>query len=237
MKRKHFSMRDLLWLTLVVALCAVSVLNYRALLKTETKFDAAAKDNEVLRVQNAAINEQLKRVTEQVANSDDDNIRLALFSGLGGLGPTDVYDPDQPPKNAKISLELTNGSSQEITVPTEYDGRVMRLLARGHWPLALGSRQAQKKFIDVVRVAPGERRTCFSIPLSEIFTYIPPQAGVQLERKWNWSWSAHPNPPPTPIHVEGKLMSQVVLWAELEVNHRTLRTEPIIILIRTTKDD
>lgn len=252
MKTKQFSIRDLFWLMLVVALCAACILNYRALLNAEKKADNAAMQIELFRVQDTAVKEQLKEVTEQVANSDDNSIRLSLLSGLGGLGSDSVYDPDQPPENAKISLRLFNGSSHDITVPAEYDGRAMRLLARHNWPLALVPWRAEKKSVEVVRVAPGEQRMCFSIPLSEIFTYVPPQAGaqfsgflddipsqdgVQLERKWRWWWEAHPAPPPTPVHVEGKLMSLAVLWAELEVNHRTLRTEPIIIPIKTGGND
>jgi hypothetical protein len=88
------------------------------------------------------------------------------------------------------------------------------------------------------RIGPGKHHTCLSVPLSEIFSDAPPQAGVRNDRKWEWSWSARPGPPPTPIHNhDGSLASEVALWGSITIDNRTFQTEPVLVKIKSALEN
>ncbi|MEX2316949.1 MAG: hypothetical protein WD669_07345 [Pirellulales bacterium] len=162
--------------------------------------------------------------------AEEKGIELGLFNSQGW---NVTYDPRDPSISPVLSLEIVNRSSRAITLPATYDGAVLRLWgasAEERRPVVLQP-SPQRKGNQVFRLTPGERRTCFSLKLSEILDSTQSERVGRNEQKWLWSWDARPNPPLTPVHRrrDNRLVSVVVFWAEIIVDNQSLRTEPLII--------
>lgn len=130
-----------------------------------------------------------------------------------------------------LAIEIRNGSNHAISIPAKYDGKIVRLWGRSPgliWPVYLLAGR-ESKTTDQVHLAPGERHTCFSQPLSETLN-----SNAARQRGWEWTWSAHPAPPFSPIHRMGSddFVSMAVLWAEVVLDKQSLRSEPVIIKIK-----
>ncbi len=161
-------------------------------------------------------------------DSRDEGIQLGLFAG------DLVYDPSNAANSRTLTLEMRNRSSRAITLPASYDGKVLRLYgtsAENPLPLLLRGPTGKEKD-KTVRVAPGEQRICFSLPLSEILSDEDSDRGIDEKRKWLWVWMARPKEPPSPSHrIRDKALisTAAVFWAEIVVDNQILRTTPFIL--------
>jgi hypothetical protein len=173
----------------------------------------------------------LAYVVEAVEPEAEENgIELGLFNSQGW---NVTYDPRDTSISPVLSLEIVNRSSRAITLPATYDGQILRLWgasAEERRPVVLQP-SPERKGNQVFRLAPGERRTCFSLKLSEILDSTQSERVGRNEQKWLWSWDARPKPPLTPVHRlrDNRLVSVVVFWAEIIVDNQSLRTEPLIV--------
>jgi len=167
----------------------------------------------------------------------DEGIQLALYPGA--LARV-VFDPTRK-DDTSFTLEIRNRSRKAIAVPADYDGRAFRIKAissETRWPLTLfpGERKTPK----IIRIDPGQHRVCFKLPLAEILGSGKGggegrNSDPARNPKWRWDWRARPRPPASPIHRlrNRELISQVVFWAEVQVENQTLRTEPVIIRVKS----
>ena len=172
--------------------------------------------------------------------SGPNSILGANGSSLGAI-KYDPFAPDRSDSKASgvpvrsgpltLALEIRNGSNRAISVPTKYDGKVLRLWGRSsedRFPLLLLARN-ESKTSEQVHIPPGERHTCFSLPLSEILRSNFPRKGG-----WEWTWVAHPAPPLSPIHRlrSNDFVSTAVFWVEVVLDNQSLRSEPVIVEVK-----
>ncbi|WP_345325714.1 hypothetical protein [Novipirellula rosea] len=166
---------------------------------------------------------------------------------------SDIEAPDGDWKrleNFDIVITIVNGTSTAADVPKTYSPNRIRLCASGsngtHWPLHLGSRQetgmigGDKATValgeETVTVAPGKKYEVLRV--SAKVTLISPgniYAETPLEefakRRWVWNWGARPGPDYSPFESrKGDGRSEhAVLWCELDVKGRTIRSVPQIV--------
>ena len=171
---------------------------------------------------------------------------LRLGAGTSSFGSLQ-YDPLDPTRRPSafggmpiprgpltLTLEIKNKTNHTILVPAKYDGEVFRLWGRSaehHFSLRLWKRgkSQTKQIVKQIEIPPGKRHTCFSFRLSEILPTSPREVG------WVWSWRAHPAPPLSPIHQTrgNEFVSAAVFWGELVLGNQILRTEPVIIEVKS----
>lgn len=152
-------------------------------------------------------------------------------------------------ENFDIVITIVNGTSDAVDFPKTYSSDLIRLCASGsngtHWPLHLSSRQdvnrvgggnaAEALGEETVSVEPGEEYEVLRVSAKE--TLISPgniyaeKPDEFAEQRWVWYWRARPGPDYSPFESrKGDSRSEyAVLWCELEVEGRTIRSVPQIV--------
>ncbi len=167
-------------------------------------------------------------------NSKDEGIQLGLYSDRIGHPQ---YDPSSPADSPVFTFEIVNRSTRAITLPANYDGEVLRLWGQAGdnpRPLLLRPRLGQKGG-KTVTLAPGEHHSCFSLRLSEILADGDGNPEFAKERQWYWDWRARFSGPRSPVRRfrnEG-FVSTAVFWAEFVVDNQSLRTAPVILIVKS----
>jgi hypothetical protein len=113
----RFSIRDLLWLTLVAAMFLGLTLAWNRSHRREyALFEETNREKLEAQKKVAVLEQQI----EQFKAADNQDIKFGLYIVDGALGGVNLYDPNEDSESTKLSLEITNNSSREITVPADY---------------------------------------------------------------------------------------------------------------------
>lgn len=137
--------------------------------------------------------------------------------------------PTINPKNLggqTITIAIKNASEETVEVPSAYDGRIVRLVARGRdhfWASRL--RPSEPPAQTLVPLEPGAERVLLEVQLSEV---------LRRDKRWSWDWGAHPVPPESPIHRwrEMGFEGDVLFYVAAEAGQRTLHSKPVRVPIR-----
>ncbi len=148
------------------------------------------------------------------------------------------YDPAKR-DNGVIRAEITNEGLAPVSVPLGYDGSRTRLVgAASPNSIVLSGRGEAGAAGSHIEIRPGESRTIFELPASEIFF----QGGWGHPARWSWGWFRlipRGVPSMSPIHAgpkslawETRVRPEARIWAECDVGKTTFTSAPLTVSVR-----
>ena len=175
------------------------------------------------------------------------DVRLQLILPIDNDPPRGEW---QRLENFDVVITIANGTSTAVEVPKIYSPDRIRLCASGsngtHWPLCLHSRQETGGFggakttespdEETVVINPGDKHELLRVGTKEVLispgnTYASKPLEEFAKRRWVWSWRARPGPDYSPFESrkgDGR-SDTAVLWCELDVDGRTIRSVPQLV--------